>query len=118
MFTNDIEDIFRELVEQQDESYKYLMLLSQKLPSSDDDIFIFTQNEESLFNKANQLFQLIRFMIKNNYLLKRNHLFQLGEMFKLFRNIQQSLMDELNLMMKDKIIINRENKVRGDLQWQ
>lgn len=76
------------------------------------------QKRELLLNKVNQLFQLIRFMIKHNQLLKRNRLFQVGEMFNLYSKIQLSRIDELNKMMDDKVIINRENKVRGELQWQ
>lgn len=76
------------------------------------------KRREQLLNKANHLFQLIRFMIKHNHILKRNRLFQLGEMFNLYRNIQQSRIDELNLVMDEKIIIKRENKERGELQWQ
>lgn len=76
------------------------------------------KKRELLLNRGNQLFQLIRFMIKHNHILKRNRLFQLGEMFNLYRKIKQSLIDKLRLMIDNKVIINRKNKVRGDLQWQ
>ncbi|TOK32811.1 hypothetical protein [Vibrio parahaemolyticus] len=130
MFTIDFEATLRKVVEQRKEVEEYLKRLEQMLVSWDAyspyspyrDKLSRKKEEakkrELLLSKANQLFQLIRFMIKHNHLLKRNRLFQLGEMFNLYRNIQQSRIDELNLMMDDKTIINRENKVRGELQWQ
>ncbi|HCE1989071.1 hypothetical protein ACSTJ7_22480 [Vibrio parahaemolyticus] len=133
MFTIDFEATLRKVVEQRKEAEEYLKRLEQMLVSWDAyspyspyspyrDKLSRKKEEakkrELLLSKANQLFQLIRFMIKHNHLLKRNRLFQLGEMFNLYRNIQQSRIDELNLMMDDKTIINRENKVRGELQWQ
>lgn len=76
------------------------------------------KKRELLLNRGNQLFQLIRFMIKHDHILKRNRLFQLGERFNLYRKIKQSLINKLRLMIDNKVIINRKNKVRGDLQWQ
>ncbi|HCM1070476.1 hypothetical protein [Vibrio parahaemolyticus] len=127
MFTIDFEATLRKVVEQRKEVEEYLKRLEQMLVSWDAyspyRYKLSRKKEEAkkrelLLSKANQLFQLIRFMIKHNHLLKRNRLFQLGEMFNRYRNIQQSRIDELNLMMDDKTIINRENKVRGKLQWQ
>ncbi len=76
------------------------------------------RRRDQLLNKANHLFRLIRFMIKHNHILKRNRLFQLGELFNLYRKIKQGRIDRLNLVMDEKIIIKRENKERGELQWQ
>lgn len=127
MFTIDFEATLQKLAEQRKEFEENLARLDRILASLDAyspyrDKFSRKKEEaqkrELLLSKANQLFQLIRFMIKHNHLLKRNRLFQLGEMFNLYRNIQQNRIDELNLMMDDKTIINRENKVRGELQWQ
>lgn len=127
MFTIDIEATIREFAEQRKKLEEYLDKIDRMLTSRDayspySDMFSRKKEEaqkrELLLNQANQLFQLIRFMIKHNLLLKRNRLFQLGEMFNLYRKIQQSRIDELSLMMDDKTIINREKKVRGELQWQ
>lgn len=127
MITINIEATLRKLAEHQKRTEGYLELIERILADRDSyspyfDMFSRkkdeTEKRELLLNNANQLFQLIRFMLKHNYLLKRNRLIQLGETLNLYRKIQLVQIDELSLMMDDKSIINRENEIRGELQWQ
>ncbi|EGQ7954468.1 hypothetical protein LFR94_002346 [Vibrio vulnificus] len=73
---------------------------------------------ELLLNKANQLFQLIRLIIKHNQILKKNRLFNILAVFNFYRKHEQHLIEDLLLVTDEKLIVNSNDKERGGLQWQ